>query len=111
MLPESRRLVTDMREAASAIGEFVEGKSFSSLKDDVLRSAIYFKFVIVGEALSQLAKQDPEVVSRISDVPRIIGFRNQIIHGYAKIDDEITWRIIETKVPVLIHELDQLLSE
>jgi uncharacterized protein with HEPN domain len=77
----------------------------------LLRSAIYFKFVIIGEALAQLAKQDPAAAGRISEVPRIIGFRNQIIHGYAKIDDEITWRIIETKVPILIEELEQLLSE
>jgi uncharacterized protein with HEPN domain len=66
--------------------------------------------VIVGEALAQLAKHDASLAARISEMPRIIAFRNQVIHGYAKIDDEITWRIIETKVPILVDELDQLLA-
>lgn len=101
MRPESRRLLEDVRDAAVAINAFVGGKSLTDLaSDDVLRSAIYFKFLIIGEALSQLSKQDEATAAKIDEVARIIGFRNQIIHGYARIDDEITWRIIEQKVPI-----------
>jgi uncharacterized protein with HEPN domain len=67
--------------------------------------------MIVGEALTRIRDDHPDVIDRISEHWRIIGFRNQIIHGYAKIDDEITWRIVETKLPILRIELDQLLSE
>lgn len=111
MPPESRKLLTDMLEAARSIEQFVEGRSFAELKrDDSLRSSIYFKFIIIGEALTQLRQRDPKTTERISEHARIIGFRNQIIHGYGKIDDEITWRILEQKVPVLLREPQELLK-
>ena len=110
MRPEIRKLLTDMREAAEAILQFVSGKSLDDLaKDKLLRSGIYYQFMIIGEALAQLRQADPPTAERISESSRIIGFRNQVIHGYAKIDDEITWRIIQDKLPILICELDELL--
>jgi len=51
------------------------------------------------------------MAKRISEYARIIGFRSQVVHGYAKIDDEITWRIFQDKLPVLLKELTQLLAE
>jgi uncharacterized protein with HEPN domain len=51
------------------------------------------------------------VANKISEHWRIVGFRTQIIHGYAKIDDEITWRIIQDKLPILRRELVGLLAE
>jgi uncharacterized protein with HEPN domain len=67
--------------------------------------------VIIGEALTQLRSFDPQTAQRISDFSRIIGFRNQVVHGYAKVDDEITWRIISGNLPVLKRELEELLKE
>lgn len=101
-----------MREAADAIIAFSHEKKLSDLTSDpLLRSGIYFQFVIIGEALTQLRTSDAETVERISEYRRIIGFRNQIIHGYAKVDDEITWRIVQDKLPILRAELTQLLAE
>lgn len=101
-----------MREAADAIIAFSHGKKLSDLTNDpLLRSGIYFQFVIIGEALTQLRTSDTPTVERISEYRRIIGFRNQIVHGYAKVDDEITWRIVQDKLPILRAELEQLLAE
>ena len=112
MPPESRKLLLDMLDAASSILRFVQGKQAAELqRDDLLRSALYYQFVIVGEALSQLRARDELTFDQISENWRIIGFRNQIIHGYGLIDHEITWRIIERKVPVLISELQALLKQ
>jgi uncharacterized protein with HEPN domain len=112
MRPESRKLLTDMWEAAGSIAEFAEGKLLADfMRDKLLRAAIYYEFVIVGEALAQLRESDEASTERISEHWRIVGFRNQIIHGYAKIDDEITWRIIQTKLPILLGEIEQLLKE
>lgn len=111
MPPEVQKLLTDMQDAASTIAEFVAGKALADFaQDKLLRSGIYYQFVIIGEALSQLRAMSTPVLEEISENWRIIGFRNQIIHGYAKIDDEITWRIIQDKVPVLRRELEQLLA-
>lgn len=110
MPPESQKLLGDMLTATDAIAEFVVGKTLHDLATDrLLRAAIYYEFVVIGEALAQLRQSDLPTAEAISEHWRIIGFRNQIIHGYAKIDDEITWRIIETKLPVLRRELEELL--
>lgn len=112
MPPESRKLLLDMQAAANSIDEFVAGKTVADLANDkLLRAGIYFQFMIVGEALSQLRDLDEATTERLSEYWRIIGFRNQIVHGYANVDDEITWRIIESKLPILRRELQELLAE
>src|SRR3954454_21659885 len=106
------RLISDMLTAARAIVSFATKKKAADLgTDNLLRSGIYFQFLIIGEGLSQLVKLDESIAEQITEHWRIIGFRNQIIHGYAKIDDEITWRVIEVKIPVLIEELEVLLKQ
>jgi uncharacterized protein with HEPN domain len=40
----------------------------------------------------------------------IVGFRNQIIHGYSSIEDAITWDIIQQSLPVLLNEVTVLLG-
>src|SRR5690242_1540959 len=112
MPPEVRKLLLDMAEAANCIQEFAAGRTFYDFAGDkLLRAGIYYEFLIIGEALSRLREVDEATTEQISEHWRIIGFRNQIIHGYAKIDDEITWRIIQAKLPILRSELSQLLSE
>jgi uncharacterized protein with HEPN domain len=112
MQREARKLLSDMLDAARAVQRFVIGRTPLDLsRDELLNSGIYFKFIVIGEALSQLHAVDEALYDRISEAPRIVGFRNQIIHGYSQIDDEITWRIIEQKLPILINELEQLLRE
>ena len=61
--------------------------------------------------MSRLRDGDRETVERISEHWRIIGFRNQIIHGYGKLDVEISWRIIQDKLPILRHQVELLLAE
>mgnify|MGYP001552385367 CR=1 FL=1 len=109
---ESQKLLSDASEAAQAIEAFTRNKSFDDLvSDKILRSAVYYQFVIVGEALARLARTDEPTFQRISESSRIVGFRNQIIHGYGIIQDNITWQIIQDKLPVLLRELKQLLTE
>jgi uncharacterized protein with HEPN domain len=111
MPPEVQKLLADMLQAADSITQFTQGKSFPDFASDaLLRSGIYYQYVIIGEALSQLRDLDPLIADQISESPRIVGFRNQIIHGYAKIDHEITWRIVTDKLPILRAELKALLG-
>jgi len=49
--------------------------------------------------------------TRITGYQKIVGFRNVLIHGYAAINDSITWRIVRKHLPVLVRELDGLLAE
>ena len=87
---EAQKYLFDIRQAAQRITRFREGKTFEHYRvDDLLRSAVERQFEIIGEALSQLARQYPDVAQRIAGYRRIIAFRNILIHAYATIDDRI----------------------
>jgi uncharacterized protein with HEPN domain len=63
----------------------------------------------VGEALNKLAKVDPATASAIAELPRIVGFRNVLVHGYAMVDNRLVWRIVEDHLPALLDRLEELL--
>ena len=112
MQPDSRKLLSDALHAADTIKAFTDGKSMLDLTtDELLRSGVYWQFAIIGEALSQLQKTDAATFQRISECRRIVGFRNQIVHGYSVIDDTVTWQIIQDKLPIVHRELGSLLKE
>ena len=99
-----------MLDAADSIRRFANGRQLQDLAtDDLLRSGIYWKFVVIGEALAQIKRLDEPTLNQISESWRIIGFRNQIIHGYSVIRDAVTWQIIQDKLPILQTEVAELL--
>ena len=107
---DPKKFLWDAREAADAIIEFTRGKTYTHFAADrLLRSAVERQFEIVGEALSQLAKLDPALASRIPDLPRIVAFRNILVHGYAVVNHELVWRAINENLPDLRTALDSLL--
>jgi uncharacterized protein with HEPN domain len=109
---EAKKYLYDVQRAAALIADFTSGKSFDDYtKNPMLRSAVERQFEIVGEALAGLAKHDNALVTRLTDYRRIISFRKILIHGYADVDDRLVWDIVETKLPLLRHEVDALLSE
>jgi uncharacterized protein with HEPN domain len=108
---EARKYLTDIQTAAERIARFTEGKRFEHyLADEMLRSAVERQFGIVGEALSRLAQDSPDVAARIPDRAKIIGFRNILVHGYASVDDRIVWGVIELHLVPLRKAVAQLLA-
>lgn len=45
------------------------------------------------------------------EIPRIVGLRNRLIHGYDSVDDLLVWDIVLTKLPVLRAELTEHLTK
>lgn len=85
-------------------------RPFSDYKaDELLRAAVERQFEIVGEALTQLNKIDPAAAAALPDCKRIIAFRNILIHGYASVDDQIVWGVVEGSLPSLMADLRNLL--
>jgi uncharacterized protein with HEPN domain len=111
MRRDARKYLYDIDRAAALIAQFTARKTFARyLKDPMLRAAVEREFEIIGEALSQLARHHPALVTRISESRRIIAFRNILIHGYADVDDRLVWDVVETKLPVLRREVAALLG-
>lgn len=109
---EAKKLLEDVRQAASLIVSFVEGKRLPDYTaDPLLRSAVERQFEIIGEALNRLAKTESAVANRITHASRIIAFRNILIHGYDLVDHEVVWDVIETHLPLLRQEAQDLLAE
>lgn len=112
MQRDPRAYLWDAREAAAAILEFVAGKTFEDYTNErLLRSAVERQFEIIGEALNQLCKIEPQWAERIPDVPQIIAFRNVLIHGYASVNDLTVWRTIDESLPALYETVTCLLDE
>lgn len=106
---EARKVLQDIQIAADRIGRFTAGRNFEQyLGDEMLRSAVERQLGIIGEALSRLSKDDPEVAAAIPDRARIIAFRNILIHGYATVDDRIVWGVVETYLDALRASVRQL---
>jgi uncharacterized protein with HEPN domain len=79
------------------------------LEDIILRRAIERNLEIIGEAMNRILKEDPYF--KIENVRKIIGLRNQIIHGYDSISDENIWGIIINYLPKLKSEIEKLINE
>ena len=112
MRPEVRKHLYDMQQACQHIAAFVSGKTASDYRSDLmLQSAVERQFQIVGEALSQALKIEPQVASGLSDTKRIIAFRNILVHAYAAVSNDVVWGIVETDLPILRREVEELLAQ
>lgn len=108
---EARKYLYDVQQAAARISEFTLGKRFEDYQSTpMLRAAVERQFEIIGEALARLARLDETVVARVSEHHRIVAFRNILIHGYADVDDRLVWDVVQSKLPVLRREIEELLK-
>ena len=112
MTRDPQAYLWDVAAAADDIDMFVAGLDLALYAcTAVVHSAVERKFEIIGEALNQLARQDPALAARTPDLREIIAFRNVLIHGYAVVDHARVWRIIETAIPALRTTVAALLKE
>ena len=106
------QLLRDVLESGRAIQSWCASRTFQEYETDrQLRRAVEREFEIIGEALARLARTTPGLADRIGHLPRIVGFRNRIIHGYDVIDHATVWGVVAGYLPPLMTEVEQILSE
>ena len=104
--------VMDAVDACRAIQEYSTGMTLAVYREKrQLRSSIEREFEILGEALNRIDDADPSFREYLPEMGNIIGMRNRIAHGYDRIQDEIIWLAVETRVPNLIIKLTAWLDE
>lgn len=110
MHADAAKLLWDARQAAERIARYTAEKTLADYEaDDLVRSAVERQFEIIGEALGALRRIDPKTAARIAELPRIVAFRNLLIHGYASVDHRIVWGVVEGQLHTLITTLAALL--
>ena len=75
----------------------------------ILIRAIQMNIAIIGEAMNRLLKLQPDLA--ISHALKIVNTRNYVIHGYDSLRNEILWAIVINDLPILLQEVEQLLSQ
>jgi uncharacterized protein with HEPN domain len=112
MQHDPRAFLWDVQQAAEAIIQFTAGIDAAGYRaSPLVRSAVERQFEIIGEALNRLSKEAPDLAGRIPGLPKIVGFRNVLIHGYSVIDDGRVWEIVTTLLPSLRAIVTALLTE
>ena len=111
MTLQLQKYLTDAHMATTAISKFLEEMTQEDLMNNLLlRSAVERQFEILGEALNLASREKEDLELEIPDLPRIIGLRNLIIHGYDSVDIKVLWRISQINVPPLSQRLVELLG-
>ena len=98
-----------MLDAARKAVELVRGRTIGELEGEEMRVlALERLFEILGEAAAQTSS---EIRARYPDIPwnRIVGMRNEIIHGYATVDLAVVLRTVDRRLPKLIAQLEAAL--
>lgn len=105
MREEGKKYLSDILRAINLIEDFTqEIEHFSGYENDLkTQSATERQLAIIGEALNQFRKVQPEVV--IEHDKQIIGFRNRLVHAYDSIDNAIVWVILKRHLPNLKKEI------
>ena len=111
MNDETRKNLVDVLQAGKEIQDFVHGMDFKAYQSSpVTQRAVERDFEIIGEALNRIKNTDDELLCKISEHQRIIGFRNILIHGYDVVDEAIVWQAVTKHLPILIREIKEILG-
>jgi uncharacterized protein with HEPN domain len=78
---------------------------------DMLRAVVERQFEIVGEALGGLRRTDAALAAEIPNLARGITFRNVLIHGYATVDNQLVWGVVERDLSSLLIAITRILAK
>jgi uncharacterized protein with HEPN domain len=102
--------LTDIVEAADAIGRFVAGVEYDPfVQDDEKRSAVLHKLTVIGEAAARLSSDFRQSHPSI-EWSDIVAFRNIAVHAYFAIQWPIVWVTATQEVPELRREVAEILA-
>lgn len=108
---ELRSRLEHIAEACEKILRYTTGKTYDDyFADDLLASAVERQLTIIGEAVTKIARTDASVAAEVGDFPRIIAFRNQLVHNYPDIETDAVWLIIQREIPLLLERVQAILA-
>ena len=98
----------DIKLSIAEIDSFIDVNTmnFEDYKINILvKRGVERNLEIIGEAMNRILREEPDYP--IENAHRIVGLRNQIIHGYDMVSDENIWGILINYIPKLKAEVNQ----
>lgn len=111
MKRSAREYLLHIRDEAEFLKQARAGLDRESLpRDETLKRAVVRSIEIIGEAVKNISEtvrnKYPNVEWRA-----IAGMRDKLIHDYVEVDYDIVWDVITDKVPALMREVEQMLTD
>ncbi len=100
----------DIVEAADHIENFLSGYDFPGFQaSELVRSAVVQKLAVMGEAAARVSD---ELKARHPEVPwpRVVAFRNILVHAYFGIDWNVVWLAAKKQAPTLRNQTAAILQ-
>jgi uncharacterized protein with HEPN domain len=99
------RRIEDIIACCEKILRFTSGMNQEQLvEQELVMDAVLRNIEVIGEATKNLPD---DVRDRMPGIEwkKIAGMRDWISHVYYRVDDDIVWDVVETKVPQLLRTL------
>jgi uncharacterized protein with HEPN domain len=111
MQRDKLKYLYDIRVSILSIYEYLQDhQSFELYKGNkMLTRAVERELEIIGEAVNNLLRIDPEI--SIDHSRRIVNLRNWVIHSYDNVDQAIIWVVITRNIPELHTQVDKLIEK
>ncbi len=106
-MKDDRPYLADILQALERVEDIGRRGRTAFLADWLLQDAAIRNFEIVGEAVKRVSA---ELQGAHPEIPwaDLAGFRDVLIHQYFRVDLEIVWALIETRVTGLRGEITRL---
>ena len=102
--------IDDMISFANNVESYCEGLDQVTFEKNGLNyDATVRNIELIGEAATHISAEVRELYPNFP-WRQVIATRNQLIHGYLGIDNDILWDIITENIPQLITELNEIKS-
>lgn len=106
-----RKYLNDVLSSILEIESFMvdRPREFATFCNDTLfRRGVERNIEIMGEAMNQVLKIDPEI--KITSARKVVDTRNFVIHAYDSLKPDILWGIVIRHMPLLKAEVEHLLK-
>lgn len=99
----------DLIEAADHVAQFVENVDSATFEEsEMMRSAVIQKLSVNGEAAARISN---DTKAKYPEVPwpKIVAFRNILVHAYFGIKWSVVWRAATRHCPELRRQVAQIM--
>ncbi len=103
-----------IRDAIERVFSYIEDLDEAAFaRNELVQDAVIRNLEIVGEASSNIERNDPGFVARHPEMKLASAraMRNAVAHGYHKVDLEVIWRTIDEDLAVLHAQVVEALRQ